>query len=108
MTTALYIIGSLYLLWLGYVFTMHVKAQWDVMHWSAKVLGAPPAVLAYLLDLLVNLIPATMLFMDLPREATLTKRLHRYQQGRHRYTWRHKIAAFVCQRLLNPFDPDHC
>ena len=103
MTTALYILAALYLLWLGYVFTMHVKAQWDVLHWSAKVLGAPVALAAYCLDVAVNLTLATVAFLDLPQEATLTKRLHRYRRG-----WRNTVARFVCQHLLNPFDPDHC
>ena len=100
---ALYSIVALYVLWLGYVFTMHIRAQWDTLHWSAKVLGAPPAVLSYLLDVLINLTLASVLFLDLPREATLTKRLHRYRTG-----WRSHVARFVCERLLNPFDADHC
>jgi hypothetical protein len=102
-TTILGSIALLWLLWLGYVFTMHVKAQWDRLHWSAKALGAPVAILAYCLDVLVNLTLATVVFADRPREATLTKRLHRYRAG-----WRNTVARFICQHLLNPFDPDHC
>ena len=103
MTTVIGVLLALYLLWLGYVFTMHVLAQWDTLHWSAKILGAPPALLAYLLDVAVNLTIASVVFVDLPREATLTARLHRYRRG-----WRHTVARFICERLLNPFDPDHC
>jgi hypothetical protein len=102
-TTALLFVGVLYLLWLGFVFTMHIKAQWDKLPLASKILGAPPAVLAYLLDVAVNWFVATVVFLDLPREATLTHRLQRYKHG-----WRRTVARFVCEQLLNPFDPDHC
>jgi hypothetical protein len=99
----LYSIVALYILWMGYVFTMHIRAQWDTLHWSAKLLGGPPAMFSYFLDVVINLTLASVLFFDLPREATLTQRLHRYRTG-----WRNRVARFVCERLLNPFDANHC
>ena len=101
----LYSIASLYLLWLGYVLTMQIVRQWDCLPLASRILGAPPALAAYLLDVFLNLTVCTVLFLDLPREATITKRLHRYRRGRGR---RARVARWICWHLLNPFDPDHC
>lgn len=102
---ALYIFSLLYLMWLGYVLAMHVIAKWDSLTLASKVLGAPPALLAYLLDVLLNWTLLIVLFWDWPRERTITHRLHRYQlTPGHRA----RVAAWVCKNLLNPFDPDHC
>jgi hypothetical protein len=100
---AVYTIGGLYALWLGYVLTMHIVHRWDTLPLAARIFGAPPALLAYLLDVALNWTICTALFFDWPRERTITERLHRYRFG-----WRGRVARWVCGHLLNPFDPDHC
>ena len=64
-------------------------------------------------DVLYNLTIGTLLFMELPRvwkgEWTLSQRMKRIRrEGKGGY--RLRIADFVCERLLNPYDPDkhHC
>lgn len=104
MTTALLTgFGVLYGMWLGYVLTMHIVHRWHELPLAARILGAPPALLSYLLDIALNFTICTLLFADLPRERTITERLHRYRDG-----WRGPVARWVCSRLLNPFDPEHC
>ena len=98
-------IGTLYLMWLAYVLAIHVINRWDELPLASKVLGAPPALAAFVADVALNWTLATVLFLDLPREATITTRLHRYQKTAGP---RARIARWVCQHLLNPFDPDHC
>jgi len=63
-------------------------------------------------DVVYNIIFGTIIFMDIPRlwknEYTLSQRLARIRfEGKG---WRLKIADFVCEKLLNPRDPDghHC
>ena len=96
---------SLYALWLGYVLTMHIVHRWPQLPLAARVLGAPAALVAYALDVLLNWTLCTLAFADWPREKTITERLHRYQQTPG---LRARVAAWVCGHLLNPFDPDHC
>ena len=105
MIYALTTIASLYALWLGYVLTMHIVYRWDDLPLASRILGAPAALLAYVLDVFLNWTLCTVLFLDLPRERTITERLHRYQQ---RPGLRARVAAWVCGHLLNPFDPEHC
>lgn len=101
--TALVSIGLLYALWLGYVLTMHIVYRWPTLPLASKVLGFPAAFVAYILDVLLNWTVCIVIFWDLPKEKTITERLHRYQDG-----WRAKIARWVCEHLLNPFDAEHC
>lgn len=98
-------LGLLYLMWLAYVLAMHIIAKWETLNVFAKVLGAPPAIAAYLLDVILNCTLLVVLFRDLPREWTITDRLHRYQLTPGK---RARIAQWVCENLLNPFDTDHC
>jgi hypothetical protein len=102
-TVALYSIAALYALWLGYVLTMHIVHRWDTLPLASRILGAPAALLAYALDVLLNWTVCWVLFLDPPREKTITERLHRYRDG-----WRGRIARWICGHLLNPFDPEHC
>lgn len=101
--TLLYSAGTLYLMWLSYVLTMHIIHRWDTLPLASKILGAPAALTAYLFDIVLNWTLFTVVFLDLPREKTITERLHRYRAG-----WRGTIARWVCEHLLNPFDPEHC
>ncbi len=98
-------IAALYAMWLGYVFAMHIINRWDALPLPSKVLGALPAVLVYVADVILNWTVVTLLFFDLPRERTITDRLHRYQATPGR---RAQLSRWVCQYLLNPFDADHC
>jgi hypothetical protein len=99
--------AALYLLWLGYVLTMHVLNRWPYLPWAARIAGALPALCAYLFDIALNLTLCTVLFWDWPREATITQRLHRYQREAPS-SKRAAVARWVCRNLLNPFDPEHC
>jgi hypothetical protein len=102
-SAALTTFGLLYALWLGYVLTMHIVYRWKDLPLASRILGAPAALLAYALDVLLNWTVCTVVFFDLPREKTITERLHRYRDG-----WRGRVARWVCGHLLNPFDPEHC
>jgi hypothetical protein len=97
------IAGSIYAMWLAYVLAIHIIVKWPTLPLASKILGAPPALLAYLFDILMNWTLMSALFFDGPRELTITERLHRYKSG-----WRHKVARWLCEHLINPFDAGHC
>lgn len=73
------------------------------------VLAAPFAVVGLALDVLGNFTLCWILFLDRPRQWTITSRLKGYiAQGRG---WRHDVACWICRNALDPFDAQggaHC
>lgn len=110
MIWAVYSFGAVYALWLFYLAVMHLARAREAGTLSrpALYLGYPLFLIGYLLDVFVQLVPASVLFLDVPREFTLTGRLKRYIAGPE--GWRETVAVWMCSHLLNTFDPDgkHC
>lgn len=75
-----------------------------------KVLAIPPTVVGYAIDLLANYTFAWVWFFEPPRRPLelVTDRLTRYINGPDGRSKRH--AKWVCETLLDPFDPTnkHC
>ena len=73
----------------------------------AKWLCLPVVLLGYTMDTVANVTLATLIFLDLPKEWLVTDRLIRYKKEQG---WRLKVAQYICEELLDPFDPtgDHC
>ena len=98
-------------LWLGWVFYL---ASMSLVE-NRKELGRAQTAFAYtvigpaiLYDVIVlNWILGSAIFLDLPREWTLTDRLTRLKATTG---WRAKLATWVCATLLNPFSSGnwHC
>jgi hypothetical protein len=65
--------------------------------------------LGYALDFLANVFVATLVFVELPREALVTTRLKRHVNT-PTSAWRTAIATWVCDEMLDVFDPsgNHC
>lgn len=103
-------LAFLYATWCLYVLTMGLYRAHLARRLSGinKVLALPVVLFAYALDALSNLLIATALFMDWPREVLLTTRLIRYK--REDIGWRGNIADHICEHILDVFDPtgDHC
>ena len=72
------------------------------------VLLSPFVVIGAVMDVVCNLTIATVVFVEPPREWLVTKRLQRHHASND--GWRTVLAAYVCDRLLDPFDPtgNHC
>jgi hypothetical protein len=128
----IFIVGYLWIFYALYVFTMSVyraKLSGRLCGFSLLLLY-PVVLVAALADVLCQLTIATVVFLELPytrwQRTTVTvwhwsfdviylyveplvttrlKRLHESDEG-----WRTALAAYVCQNLLDPFDPygDHC
>jgi hypothetical protein len=108
--TALTALLSVYVLWLLYLAVMNLKRAKDagniprVSLW----LGYPILLAGLLIDWLVNVVIFTVLFFDLPGNATelVTGRLKRYAYGEgYGFTWRQRAAHWFAEHLLDPFDP---
>lgn len=59
-------------------------------------------------DVVFNVVYATIFFLELPREFTLSQRLSRLLITEDAGSFRFKIAYFVCLKLIEPWDPNHC
>lgn len=96
--------GAFYALWILYLAVMGLKRARDagLLHKTARALGLPVLIVGYLLDALVNVLVLTFVFLELPRELTVTARLKRhikFSSG-----WRLSVARWFVP-LLDPYDP---
>lgn len=63
------------------------------------------------LDVVFNWTFAILIFRDITPDTTLSKRLQRYRESpKYKGTWRMRWADWICEHLLNPYDPKghHC
>lgn len=91
-------------LWVHYVVVMALDTARAAGRLSktAEVLGAPVVGVGLVLDVLVNLLVATVLFLDVPRELLLSQRLKRL--AAQSVGWRARAAVWLDEALLAPFD----
>lgn len=107
---ALYVVLQLWVFWALFVLVMGMYRAWLAKRLGrlAIALSLPWIVIGLALDFAANCSLAIVLFVDLPHELLVTRRLRRYiLQGSG---WRRDVAVWVCENLLDPFDPtgDHC
>lgn len=94
--------------WIYYLASMKLIKHRDQLHPVAKVHGwifvIIPGV-AY--DVFLNVVLASIVFLDPPKEPMFTKRLERYKYGSD--GWRKRWALWICEHLLDQFDDGgHC
>ena len=105
-------LAYLYGFWLLYVLIMGFYRAWLAKRLTrvALVLASPALLTGYLVDLLTNWTLATLLFWQWPQRPLelVTDRLSRYISTPS--GWRTEPALWVCQSLLDYFDPNdrHC
>lgn len=111
MITLLAVALYLWLFWCAYVLVMGLYRAHLARRMSrvTYVLAAPALLVGVLMDVLANIVIASVVFLEPPREWLVTQRLQRHitqDMG----TWRGYLAAWVCTHLLDVFDPsgDHC
>jgi hypothetical protein len=97
----------MYALWLFYLAVVNLWGARRAKKLSkfALILGSPLLLIGGVLDVLCNLVVCTVLFLETPKEYTVTKRLGRLSGYA---SWRGVIARFICGHLLDPFDPSGC
>jgi hypothetical protein len=101
----IFLFMSLYLLLFVFlaIMSLYRAERAGVLAPETRALCTPMLWFGYLLDFLCNAVPASVVFMDLPREWLVTARLQRYADGPP--TWRRALALWVARKLLDPFDP---
>jgi hypothetical protein len=105
---ALVIVG--WLTWGLFLMMMPLKRSKEAgtLTTVAKVFGYPWLAVMILMDAFFNLVYGTIIFMEIPHEILFTARLDRMLCCDT--TWRRRVALYLCDRFLDPFDPDgrHC
>jgi len=114
--TALWLLSPvlyLYVLWGMFVLVMgFYRAKLDGrLVGVTKWLAYPFVGVGYVLDWVANIVVATLYFRELPLKPgeVVTTRLIRYIRGPD--GWRKTHANWICDNLLDPFDPSpggHC
>lgn len=103
-STAL-VLAALYALWVFFLAIMALQRAYDAqtLNKAALVLAMPVLVIGFALDVLVNLTAATLLFLEIPREWTVSERLVRLARGSEGP--RRSAARWLLANLLATFDP---
>lgn len=97
-----------YTLWILFLAVMCLKGARDrgTLPKPAYYFALPILGMGYALDFLVNMFIMTPLLFEFPKELLVTARCSRHKlfgEGR-----RKKIATWICENLLDPFDPSGC
>lgn len=94
---------DLYLFFILYVASMgmvraHKEGKLNSILW---VLCVPFVALSWVIDVIHNITLFTLLYLELPRELTVTERLKRHVSE---HTFRGKLSRWIAETVLNPFD----
>lgn len=104
MNNALLAVAAIYALWIFYLAIMNLRRVRILGKLSkvVSVFAIPLLAIGFLSDVAINLVICSVVFLDPPRELTVSARLSRYlpQPG-----WRSIAAHWIATHLLDPFDP---
>lgn len=102
----LFLFFGLYILVMG-VYRAHLAGRLTP---ALYALTAPWVAIGLLMDVVANLLIATFIFLEPPREWLVTTRLTRYRADEPLVSWRYRWACWICDHLLDVFDPtgNHC
>lgn len=99
-------------LWGFYVFYLACMSlvrghQAGTLTLASKVMGYPIIAVGLIIDIFMNVFVFSWLFFEFPKEWLVTQRLKRHIG---QFTKRAKLARFLCNQLLSPFDAsgNHC
>jgi len=101
----LHVLFSAWVLWVIYAAMMRLRQVRDAgkLTIAMKVLGYPVLFFGLFIDFMLNAIPGSILFLEFPREMTLSKRLWRHSQESTGY--KQKVAEVIRVNLLDSIDP---
>lgn len=104
-STLIFISLTLWSLWILYVAMMNIDRSMadKPLPWQAKLIVYPTVGVFNVVEFVANVLVCTLIFLDLPREITVSDRLRRYYINPERYGWRLVIVNFI-KPMLDPFD----
>lgn len=105
-STVLIFLLALWALWILYIAMMNVKRALMAgdIPWQAKLLVVPTKYVFDVVEFFCNVVVCTAVFLDLPKEVTVSDRLRRYHRDPLCPRWRMIIVNFI-KPMIDPFDP---
>lgn len=105
MLTLLAIPIAIYLLWVHYAAVMRLLQVRDAgkLTKAIKLIGYPALAIGLVLDFAVQVLICTLLFLELPKEFTVSGRLWRLSNDGS--GWRKALALWLRVNLLDALDP---
>lgn len=109
--------GFLYLsiafMWVNYLAVMMLKDERDELREQGKdfsieqkIWGYPVLLFMVVVDVTFNMIPGTILYLEIPRELLFTSRCQRHM---NEVGYRGDFARWCCKHFMDPFDKGgHC
>ena len=97
--------GSLFCFWLLWIVIMGLSRAKDEGRLSPAMvkIGTATSYFGLVWDVLCNIFLCSWIFIEFPREATLSQRLRRLVMTTG---WRQRLALWVSVELVNPFSVD--
>lgn len=104
-STLIFTLLILWALWILYVAMMNIEiaVEKGPLPWQSKFMVYPTMVVFDIIEFIANVIICTLIFIDPPRELTVSDRLRRYHNNPSKYGWRLVIVNFI-KPMLDPFD----
>jgi len=110
------LIPALFVLWVFFVNIMwlkHVGQKRYTTGWKKVVfymIGYPFAFAGFIWDIIFNITYGTLMFLQLPelRRLTLSARMSNIIVTEDKDSWRWKLAWWICHKLVEPWDRNHC
>lgn len=62
--------------------------------------------IGFMIDVVYNVTLGSLIFWELPHELTLSQRMTRHIKEDD--GWRKKVATWICSKLVEPWDYNHC
>lgn len=105
MKHAIFALFACWACWVLFVCIMRLQMLRDAgqLTIGQKILGYPTLVVGLVLDVALNWLVCTVLFLEFPRETTVSARLWRHSNDDP--GWRQKLALIIRQQLLDTADP---
>jgi hypothetical protein len=102
------IVTALFILWLMFVVAMALKLanKQNRLTVGMVTFGKRFVIVGQIYDVLCNILCASVIFFEEPREATVSQRLQRLVVA-SRWAWQRRLAIWFAVVLMNPFcEPD--
>jgi hypothetical protein len=106
LTSLIIFIGSFYSLWIFFLAIMSLKKPYETNELPKHVLilAYPIIIVGIVLDIAINYTFMTIIMLEVPKEKTVSERLHRHNVNSVGYR---KFITNLFIPFLNTFDKNH-
>lgn len=103
----LYGIVGFFVLWFFFINVMTWRKYEAKIPKIIKPLLYVLAAVGYVIDVIFNIVYGSVMFLELPKQLTLSERLSEILRRKSR-GYKYKLAYFLCSKMIEPWDYNHC